>query len=118
MAEQHADRSLRPPARSLDAVVAAITAHATADVVAEFETALGAAWQRATSTSTIRPLLDLVDGWWPEAAAWATDPGGTRRINAEIERTRASGALPDGNRVSRDEAIARWERANGRPLQA
>lgn len=98
----------RPPARTLDAVCAAVEHYATADVKADFEAALGRAWLRATDTASLQPLQDLVDGWWPTAAAWSTDPAGTLRVNAGIEWVMRDEPPPPEWRLTRAEIRARY----------
>jgi hypothetical protein len=98
----------RPPTRTLDAVCVAIEHNATADVTADFEAALGRAWRRATDTANLQPLHDLVEGWWPTAASWATDPEGTRRVNAGIEWVMRDEPPPPEWRLARDEIRARY----------
>jgi hypothetical protein len=110
MAEQHAESrfAVQPPARTLDAVTAAIEHNATREVSADFETALGRAWRQATDTASVRPLQDLVEGWWPSAAAWATDPEGTRRVNAEAEWVLCDEPPPPERRVTREQIRTRY----------
>lgn len=98
----------RPPARTLDGVCLAVEHHATADVRADFEAALGRAWLRATDTASLQPLHELVEGWWPTAASWATDPAGTRRVNEGIEWVMRDEPPPPEWRMARAEIRARY----------
>lgn len=115
--QQHAERPAGSRSyipKTLDAVAAAIEGYAVPDVVAEFHAAFAAAWQQAKAGDSLMPLNTLVAAWWPAAAMWEFDPAGSRHAHAETERVQREGPGPDT--ISREEAIASWERAHGRKL--
>lgn len=89
------------PAKTLGDVDRVIRKNATADVVADFEAALDRAWTAAKTQSAIQPMLDLVEGWWPQAVFWC-EPEKAREVMARVEDVLANGLPPDRERRGKE----------------
>lgn len=100
------------PAKNLDAISHVLDSpEIDGDVRARFLAAYAKAWAAARDDLTVQPLLDLVEGWFPEAVLWS-DPADARAYNAKIDDYVRNG-IPEKNRVSTDEVWAAWEAAHG-----
>lgn len=112
MSAQPAESSVparRYPAKNLDAIVLVLeNPEVDKDVRARFQAAFAKAWAAARDGSTIQPLLDLVEGWFPEAVLWS-DPVDARAYNAKIDRYVRLGGIPPEERADPNDVLAVFE---------
>lgn len=73
------------PAKTLDDVVRVMTGDVDDDFKQQFQDALGKAWAAARAGSSLEPLTNLVENWWPIARRWS-DPAGARSYYAELDK--------------------------------
>jgi len=85
------------------AIRAVLAASAVAEVVAQYETELDAAFARARETGDLRVLTAAVRRWWIEALEWQRDPAGQRDFLARMERYLADGPPGPEYRMTREE---------------
>lgn len=79
-------------------VRAALAGHATEQTLALYDRELDAAARESRDTSSVAPLMRVLEHWWMAAQL-------------------AAGVVPASFRpVSPADAVASWEAANGRPL--
>jgi len=97
------------PAKTLGDVDRTIRTCATEDVVAEFQAALDKAWAAAREQNALQPLLNLVEGWWPQAVFWS-EPGKACDVMARVEDVLANGLPADRKRFGPAELEALIER--------
>lgn len=112
MSAQPAESSVparKCPAKNLDAISHVLDSpEVDEDVRARFRTAYAKAWTAAKNGLAIQPLLDLVEGWFPEAVLWS-DPADARAYNAKIDRYVRLGGIPPEERADPDEVLAIFE---------
>ena len=116
MSAQPAESSVparKYPAKNLDAIVLVLESpEVDEEVRTRFQTAFAKAWVVARDSLTIQPLLDLVEGWFPEAVLWS-DPADARAYNTKIDRYMREG-IPKENRVSAEEVLQSLEAKHGK----
>lgn len=114
MSAQPAESSVparKYPAKNLDAITHVLDSpEVDEDVRNRFLAAYAKAWAAASKGLDIQPLLDLVEGWFPEAVLWS-DPADARAYNAKIDRYMREG-IPPENRISTEDVLqsleAKW----------
>lgn len=107
MTAPHAGQSqvLPRPACTPAAIRAVLAANAGTAVLRSYDEDLDAAYEQARERGDLTPLVETVRRWWFEADAWR-DPGAQRRFLARLERYRADGPPPPGERMTRQEVRA------------
>lgn len=106
-----ADTGERPvlprPACTPAAIRAVLAANADADVLRRYDAELGAAFEQASGSDDLTPLLDRVRRWWFEADTWR-DPAARDQFRARVGRYLSDGPAPAGQRVSRAQVRERY----------
>lgn len=92
---------LPKPARTPAAIRAVLEANAPAELVAQFDAALDAAWVEAREGNTIEPLNEMLKRWWFEASDWC-DPAAYRAHLAQVDDWTRNGLPPGEERLGRD----------------
>lgn len=100
------------PAKNLDAISHVLDSPEVDDDVRQrFLAAYAKAWSAASKGLDIQPLLDLVEGWFPEAVLWS-DPADARAYNAKIDRYVREG-IPPENKADPDKLHAQLVAKHG-----
>lgn len=82
------------PAKTLDDVVRVMTGDVDADFRDQFQDALRKAWAKARAESSLGPLTNLVENWWPIAERWS-NPVAARAYYAELDKVIREGIPPE-----------------------
>jgi hypothetical protein len=102
-AQHHEPSPARGLAKTPAAIRAALAGRAAADVVAQYDAELDAAFTQAREAGDLMVLTAVVRRWWIEALEWQRDPAGQRAFLARMERYLAGGPPGPGHRVTREE---------------
>jgi Family of unknown function (DUF6247) len=104
MSAQHHEPSLAGGrAETPAAIRAALAGNAAAEVVAQYEAELDAAFAQAREAGDLMAPTAVVRRWWIEALEWQRDPAGQRDFLARMERYLAGGPPGPEHRVTREE---------------